>query len=426
MAVRIVSLMARLGLDGTSFQQGLTRAGRNFQQFASGLKGQLTGVFTAGSVAAGFRQIIREAARFRDLSEVFRVTTDEVQTLDAAAKKSNQTFEDIGASLIKLGNQRREAAEGNVELRESFAEFGVTLEDLNNPALRNLDILQKIARAVQGMRLNPRQADDLNNLLGWRNGEKLAAVFKDIASVNIQPIKPADLQVIDDAVKALERLKAEMIAIGATALGEAGGSGQSGIGGKVMAAVSALLNPGLLIGKVAGSRIEGMLNPASATNPRARSAEPVGAPVPGAELFVDKAKEKEASRIRKDMAEEERRIAEKILDIQMQMLGPIERRAALEAQIEGHLKRGERLKALEALEEFNAVPGQTTQGFSPNVGGLGSRGAFTGLGMERAFALLGGSNEAKQTAENTRKTKEVLQEINGKIRAGEAEDELEF
>ena len=48
------------------------------------------------------------------------------------------------------------------------------------------------------------------------------------------------------------------------------------------------------------------------------------------------------------------------------------------------------------------------------------------MSIERAFALLGGSNEAKQTAENTRRAAEILNRIDVKIAPGTDPDDLTF
>src|SRR5262245_57657325 len=135
MAVKLFSLVAALGLDGKGFQRGLDKAGKTADQFAGDLKSKLTGAFTAGAVVAYVRHVAQAVGRVKDLSEQFSVTTDEVQKLDAAAKQSGQTFEDMGTAIEKVGAARKDAAEGNEELRATFSKFGVSLEQLNNPAL---------------------------------------------------------------------------------------------------------------------------------------------------------------------------------------------------------------------------------------------------------------------------------------------------
>lgn len=419
MAVRIVSLTAKLGLDGTQFQQGLQKARQQMQSFGSGFGGGLAG----GAIAQAIRKIVGEVGRIKDLSEQFGVTTDEVQKLDAAAKMSGQTFEDVGTKLERLGSARKAAGEGSEDARRNFERFGITLGDINNPAMRDIDLMQKMAAAIKGMNLTAADSQALREMFG-RGGSKIATVFADLDGVKFQPISPEAIRSIDDAAKKLERLKMELTAIGATALGQAtGGSGW-------MAAIKAFMSPGLTIGKIAGQRLDEMVNPATANNPRARSAEMVGVNQSDIDekLWIDKEKEKEAARIKKQIAEQEQKIAEKVRDIQFQIAGAAEKRAMLEREINEHLAKGERLKALEALEKLNGLPADKKSDLlgGLNVGGIGSKGAFTGLGLERAFALAGGSNEAKQTAENTKRTAAVLNEINNKLTTPQAVDDLTF
>lgn len=187
-----LKLMAELGLDGSGFERGLSR-------LSGSLKGRIAGLFTVAAITS-------TVGRIKDLSEQFNVTTEEMQRLDFAAKQNSLSFEDVGTSLVRLGNARRNAAQGNEKLVETFKRFGISLADLNNPALRNVDILNKLSDAVVGMDLTARDRTELNDMLG-RMGEKLEIVLRDARQLEgLEIINDDQITRIDRAAKAMEKL----------------------------------------------------------------------------------------------------------------------------------------------------------------------------------------------------------------------------
>lgn len=218
MATRIVSLQAKLGLDGTGFQQGIRRAGHLMDEFgysAKTLQHTIAGAFSFYAVEQFAHHVLTAVSRFRNLAEQMNISTDEVQQFDAAAITSGQTIEDLQAPLGKLAAARRDAAEGNEELRGTFQRLGVSLQDLNNPALRNIDLLKMIAEATQKVGFSAKDAADFRDLFG-RSGERLAAIFRDLQDVHIQPITPDDIQRIHEAEHALKMFEVRLTAIAAT------------------------------------------------------------------------------------------------------------------------------------------------------------------------------------------------------------------
>lgn len=199
----ILSLIARLGLDGTGFQQGLRKAEGMGARFAGSLKSQLAGAFSAAAVMQFARSVVEHVNRIKDLSEQYQVTTDEVQRLDFAAKQSGMTFEEVGAALIKLGAARQDAAEGNEELRTKFARFGVSLADLNDAGKRNVDLLRQIADAMKSMEVSPRVQSDFRDLAG-RTAPKLLQVLTDLQAIRFDPIPQDKIERIEEATQKLE------------------------------------------------------------------------------------------------------------------------------------------------------------------------------------------------------------------------------
>lgn len=207
--------MAVLGLDGRGFKAGLKEAEVGVAKFAQGMKGQIAGAFSSAAMLAYMKNVVDAVGRIKDLSEQFRITTDEVQQTDAALKRQGLRFEDLQGVIGKLAAARREAVEKDGDARASFKELKVGLEDLNNPFLRHYDLLLKIANATDTKNMTAREEAELLELLGIRS-LKLLSSLREIG--NMQGVKIIDEDTIgriDRAAKAAGRLKDNIKAIAA-------------------------------------------------------------------------------------------------------------------------------------------------------------------------------------------------------------------
>lgn len=200
----LLSLVAKLGLNTTGFDQGLSKAGKQASAFGSGLKTVLAGAFSVAAITGFVKGIADTVGRIKDLSEQFGVTTDEVQNIDYAMKQSGMSFEDFGAAMNKLGPARREAATGNQELADTFAKFGVSAEDLQNPLLSNKDILMKVAEAMRGTNVTAADQAAIMDLLGPK-AARLANVLAGLDGFEAPSMfSEEDIAAIDQISKELE------------------------------------------------------------------------------------------------------------------------------------------------------------------------------------------------------------------------------
>ena len=202
----ILSLLAKLGIDGRGFKAGLKEAEAATNKFAGNLKTQLAAAFSVAAAGAFVKGLADTVGRIKDLGDQYGITTDEVQKADVALRQNGLQFENLGQSLQKVGQARRDAVEGNDELRDSFARYGVTLADLNNPQLRNYDLILKIAAAIKDQNLTARDQVELTDLLGHRS-LKLLTTLQELHKFDSLKIFTAeDVQRIDQANKKLEEL----------------------------------------------------------------------------------------------------------------------------------------------------------------------------------------------------------------------------
>lgn len=199
-------LKGKVSLDGRGVSHTLGRIKGEMASFASGAKSLMGGIFT-GAALVGWTKSVRDAVtRIKDLSEQFRITTDEVQQSDYALEQSGLKFENLGTALNRLFSARREAVEGNEELRATFEKYGITLKQLNDPQVRNYDLLLQMSQAMQGMSLSTREQADLSRLLGDRS-VKLLTTLQSLSTIKPPSMfTQEDVERIDKADKLWKRM----------------------------------------------------------------------------------------------------------------------------------------------------------------------------------------------------------------------------
>lgn len=200
-------LNAVLGLNKTGFDAGMTAANKQVMQFANGLKNMLATGLSTAAVISWVRSLSQVTGRIKDLGEQYRITMEEVQKADFALQQSGMQFEDLGTAINKIGQNRRDAVEGNIELRKTFERYGISLRDLNDPQKRNFDLLMQLASAATKLNLTAREQVELTDLLGTK-AMRLVNVLQDLA--NVKPNRlftDEDIQAIDRAEKAIRELR---------------------------------------------------------------------------------------------------------------------------------------------------------------------------------------------------------------------------
>lgn len=183
----MLSLIAKIGANVSGFMRGMDEikgaAKKTGDQIASNfgnnLKNSLFGGLTIGAAAAFGKSLLDNAGRINDLAEQYGLAAGEVQSLSAAAELSGLEFERVAGAIERLGAARKDAATKNESLRTEFAKFGVTLQDLQNPAKSNLDLLKQIGNALQGIEITPATREALGEIVGEK-GKRLLEFIKGI------------------------------------------------------------------------------------------------------------------------------------------------------------------------------------------------------------------------------------------------------
>lgn len=166
---------------------------------STNIKRLLAGGFVAGATLAIGKSSLDSAKRFKDLMDQTGKGAQEVQEIDNAMKRNGQTMEGFVGKLDTINEARKDAVEKSPELRDTFRDFGVTLDDLRNPMLTNLDLAKKMGVALQGMSPTAEQRNALRDLLG-KGGEQFLNALKGLGDKS-----PLDIFANETAIKNIDR-----------------------------------------------------------------------------------------------------------------------------------------------------------------------------------------------------------------------------
>lgn len=420
--MNILKLIAQLTLDGRGFKAGIREAqsiGKGFaNNLAGSIKGELAAVFGAGALVAFAKNALSSTAALKDMAEQSRMTTTEVQEMTAAAANASLEWNDVAAAERQFSQRRREAAEGNERLRESFAALGMDLNDLQNPQLRFIDFLERANKAMENMtpEQKARASVELFDTLG-KMGPKLEGFLKELQnSKGITIVSPEDIQRIDQAEKKVESLARTIrgrFAIFTADTMEGGNWMQKFGPGGVFRFWKAMLS-----GK--GQNEDGFM-----PEGRVGYDKPIGPQRPGGSpLFVDE----RAQKLSEDTLKEQRKLEEAIYALELKRAGTAEKRAMQEQRIKdltenvlgfmGNETPEARMEELKARQELaQALAGMDTSSRGPDVSSLTRVGQFEG----RSFMNAPDSPQirtAKEILGVNKVMKEKLTSIDAKVDKG--------
>jgi hypothetical protein len=169
-----LNLKAVLGLNASGFRIGLKEAEVQSKNFAANMKRAFVQAFGTAAVLAWTSKIVEGVDNLTDLSEQLGVSTDALQEWGYAAKKNGKDIESVARFFEHLGEARKDALAGNQDLIQSFAQLGVSLEDLRTKRVEDLGKL--IGTSIQ--------KGDIQNLIGslvdvgGKSASGLVATFK--------------------------------------------------------------------------------------------------------------------------------------------------------------------------------------------------------------------------------------------------------
>jgi hypothetical protein len=184
----IFSLLAKLGLDGTSFETNLKKSQSLAKSVGRDISGTLAGMFAVDKLAQFGLKAIETAGKLQDLSTQLGVSVEFLQEMQFAADLSGSSLDDVSAALEKITIARGKALGGDQSLLDAFARFKVTAAEIKSAKIE--DIFLKIGRAFEGD----------------ANPQNLLTPFRELAGRGAGALIPAMASGLSDAADQAKRL----------------------------------------------------------------------------------------------------------------------------------------------------------------------------------------------------------------------------
>lgn len=214
----LINILARLGIDSTSYQAGLKKAESAASAAGRVMRSHLAQAFTVAAVSKLANDVSKLAGRIKDSAEQFGLTRRETQEMMRVAEDSGVSFEMLAQSINKVTRQRAIAAAGDKNAVENFRQLGIGLDRVVNESERSADIFFDIARALNGADLATQGA--AIKILGDESS-KMFGAMRSLAQIGPMVIVSDDqVEAIDKAAKALSHLVSDVKAIAAISIGE--------------------------------------------------------------------------------------------------------------------------------------------------------------------------------------------------------------
>lgn len=203
----MAKLEVSVGINNAGFKAGLDemRAGvARFKGSLASMSGSALGsIFAVGSIVAFTRGVLQAAGAIDDLASRHGVSRQALQQWKDAVEQNGSSLETLSSSLNKLELAQTKALKGDEGLTKSFAELGITIDDLLSKSPDQL--LMKIGKGSM-------EADAMVKVLG-KSALELRDALQDAAENGLGDV----VTMSDRTVKVFASLDDGLSRLGATA-----------------------------------------------------------------------------------------------------------------------------------------------------------------------------------------------------------------
>lgn len=207
----IFSLIAKLGLDGTAYESGLKRASSLTDKFRGSIGAQLGAALSVAAVASFVSKVIETTDAIGDLSEQLNISTDDVQRLQVLASQTGVSFEKMARSITKVSQERLKAIEEGGKAREYFAALGISVSELNDKSISNIDLITRMGQAHQDAGKSAQTQAAIMELLGEKAFKAAGAISKinELGPINL--ITKEQIDGIGRMADRIDEIKRQML-----------------------------------------------------------------------------------------------------------------------------------------------------------------------------------------------------------------------
>ena len=188
--MNVFELFAKISLDTSSYEKGLTGAEKSTSSFGDKLKkgiGVAAGVATAaigattavvGASAKAFLNGAKQVSDFGDnvdkQSQRLGISAEKFQELDYVMNIAGTSMNNMTMGMKTMTNQLDAAKKGNKEAIDNFKKLGISMNDIKT--MSREDLFEKSIKGFQNMSDSTSRAALANKLFG-RSGQELTPLF---------------------------------------------------------------------------------------------------------------------------------------------------------------------------------------------------------------------------------------------------------
>lgn len=202
------SLIAILGLNGSSFKASLDQAIRQSKEAGGKIGSALGGIGNKlGALVGGLtvEEVIRRTVEYADvISDLARrlgMSAEAVQLWDYALKRNGSSVQEAAIFFEKLAQNRHKAMTGNAEMIEAFRKLGVSIDDLRHKRIEDL-----AAQIGEAFRLgDPQKLIAELKEVGGRGAGAMAAAFREGVSGLFEDARRQGIIIGDGAIEGIKQ-----------------------------------------------------------------------------------------------------------------------------------------------------------------------------------------------------------------------------
>lgn len=211
-----MNLIAKLSLDGSGFDAGISRAKASVARFGTStagfLKSQLAGAFGAYAVIAATKRTIDWASSISDMSHATGISAEKLQQFEYAANQTGASLQDVTKTIGNIAKVQYEVANGVKTHDDAIKGLGMSVEEFKRKSPE--DVLKAMSRAVKEQGIQ--KTFGAMAEIGGRSSRALASAFQQGFAEIADAWEPVDVKVIakldeagDKFGKLASRLRAE-------------------------------------------------------------------------------------------------------------------------------------------------------------------------------------------------------------------------
>lgn len=194
----------RITADGAGFNRVVGAATAKVQAMGSSMKAALLGAFSAATVGAISREILRFGDEIKTMAQNLDISTDAAQRFTWAARNANIEVGTLAKGMYALDTAMRKAKGGDTKAKDILAQLGIT--DLD---MRKEDALMAMLRGAT----NRDQTQALLGQIGVKPivAGKILGAREDVLSGEIPVVSESTINRLDALGDAFDNLKAILL-----------------------------------------------------------------------------------------------------------------------------------------------------------------------------------------------------------------------